>query len=300
MNHDPLAYMNAQLDPITYVNGQFVPAKLATISPLDRGFIFGDGVYEVIPVFNGRLFHLEAHIQRLNQSLKGIKMEPPHTFDEWQAILTKLVQKNHSGDQWLYLQVTRGQELMRNHELPKNIPPTVFAISYSKNRVPKETLAQGIKVTTVTDIRWKFCNIKTISRLAYVLMFQEAKEQGFDEAIIMNNGYAYECTISNIFIVRHGVIYTPPKSSLLLSGITRDIILGLAEKHNIPYRESKIAERDLLKADEIWITSSIRGILPVVMVDNQPIGQGKAGPLWSKVWDYYAEEIAEFSMQVSH
>lgn len=286
--------------PVAFVNDQFVGALDAKISPLDRGFLFGDGVYEVIPVHNGKMFHFEAHIHRLEQSLKGIGMNNPKTLEEWHVLLEQLIEKNNGGEQWLYLQVTRGVELIRNHAFPNNIMPTVFAISYPKPKIPKEELSKGLKVTTVSDIRWKYCHIKTTARLAYVLMYQEAKQAGFDEAIIVNNGYAYEGTSSNIFIVRHGVIITPPKSPLLLSGITRDYLLSLAEKYKIPYRENKIPERDLIKADEIWITSSTRGVVPVVMLDNLPIGKGQAGPLWNKLWDYYAAEIAQLSLQVSN
>lgn len=286
--------------PIAYVNGEYVPAENAKISPLDRGFVFGDGVYEVIPVFNGKLFHLPDHIERLNRSLQGIRMEPPHTLEEWQKLLETLVQKNESGNQWLYLQVTRGVEWVRNHELPKDVAPTVFAISYPKVWADKDVLAKGQRVTTVTDIRWKYCNIKTSARLAYVLMYQEARDNGFDEAVIINNGFALEGTSSNIFIVRHGVIITPPKSPLMLSGITREHVLALAEKNKLPYRETKITERDLFKADEIWITSSIRGILPVVQLDGELINKGVAGPLWNILWDHYAKEIAEFSLRLSN
>ena len=286
--------------PVAYVNGEYVSAENARISPLDRGFVFGDGVYEVIPVHNGKLFYLDAHIHRLNQSLQGIRMEAPLALEDWRKLLEKLVQENGFGDQWLYLQVTRGVEVVRNHQIPVNITPTIFAISYPKTLRNKEECAKGLKITTVTDIRWKYCHIKSTSRLAYILMYQEAVDGGFDEAIIINNGQALECTSSNIFIVRHGVLVTPPKSPLLLSGITRDRILQLAEKHKIPYRETKITERDLLKADEIWITSSIRGVLPVVQLDTTAVNQGVAGPLWNKMWDYNAEEIAEFSMQLSH
>lgn len=282
--------------PFTYVNGQYVPANEAYVSPLDRGFVFGDGAYEVVPVHNGKLFHLEAHIRRLNQSLNAIRMEPPHTLQEWQNILNNVIQKNGSGNQYVYLQVTRGVEIVRDHLIPKDIKPTVFAISYPKTMKSKDELSVGLKATLVTDIRWKHCFIKTTSRLAYVLMYQEARDAGFDEAIIINNGLALECTASNIFMVRHGVIITPPKSPLILSGITRDRLLNLAEKHKIPYRETKIADRDLYKADELWISSSVRGVLPIVQLDGTPVGSGNAGPLWSKMWDYHVEEIAEFSM----
>ncbi len=289
---------------IAYLNGKFIPAEEASISPLDRGMVFGDGVYEVIPVFNRKILYLEEHLDRLNQSLQGIRMTLPHTHAEWKSLLTTLVEENnlnHGGEhQWIYLQVTRGFQLVRDHQIPNNLTPTVFAISYPKILTSKEEQAQGIKVIATTDIRWKYCYIKTTARLAYTLMYQEAKDAGVDEAIIINNGYALEGTSSNFFMVRHGVISTPPKGPLLLSGITRDKILALAEKHKIPYRENKISERELLKADEIWITSSIRGIYPVVEFNGEPISNGKAGPFWSKMWDYYAEDITNLSLSVSN
>ena len=285
---------------VAYLNGRFLPIEEAKISPLDRGFSFGDGVYEVIPVYNGKIYHLKSHIIRLNQSLQGIRMLPPHDFEEWDTILQTLVEKNAAADQWIYLQVTRGEEPSREIQFPNPVVPTIFAVSYPKVWRSKEEAALGIKVTGVTDIRWKYCHIKSTARIAYVLMLQEVKDSGFDEGIIMNNGFALEGVSSNIFIVRHGVIITPPKSPLILSGITRDRVLALAEKNKIPYRENKISERELSKADEIWITSSARGIFPVIDYSGTPVGNGKAGPVWDRLWDLYAEEIANFSLSVSH
>jgi len=283
-----------------YLNGQFLPLDEAKISPLDRGFLFGDGVYEVIPVYNNCLFHCEAHITRLNSSLAGIRMIPPLSYPEWETILETVVEKNGKEDQWLYIQVTRGIDSIRDHQFPKHVVPTIFVVSYPKTRLTKEEQSQGICVTAITDIRWKYCHIKTTARLAYVLMYQEAKDAGFDEGIIINNGYAQEGTTSNFFMIRHGVIMTPPKTPLLLSGITRDCILSLAEKNKIPYRETKISERDLQKADELWITSSTRGVYPVINLNGHAVGNGKAGPLWERMWTLYDAEVTHFSLSVSH
>ncbi len=282
-----------------YLNGRFLPIEDAKVSPLDRGFTLGDGVYEVIPVYDRKCFYLEPHLDRLNQSLQGIQMLPPHSHKEWREILETLVEKNDGTDQYIYLHITRGFQPLREHPFPKEIIPTVFAVSYPKPRMSKAEQAKGMKITLVTDLRWKYCHIKTTSRLAYVLMHQKAKDAGFDEAIIMNTGYAFEGTISNFFIVRHGVIITPPKSSQLLSGITRDIILMIAEKNKIPYRETKVSEGDLLKADEIWITSSTRGVSPVFQLNEHPVGTQNPGPLWEKMWDLYAAEITKLSLPVS-
>lgn len=281
---------------IAYVNGDYLPLEAAKISPLDRGFLFGDGVYEVLPVMRGHLLHLKPHIDRLNQSLKGIRMQPPLTHAEWEKVLKTLVQKNGSGEYWLYLQVTRGAEPVRSHTFPEKVNPTVFAVCFPNQPKSKEELRSGFKAIGVTDIRWKYCQIKTIARLAYVLMYQEAREAGADEGIIINNGSVLEGTSSNIFMIRHNVIITPPKSNQLLSGITRDSILSLAEVHHLPYRETKISERDLLKADELWITSSIRGIYPITEFNGQSVGSGKAGPIWEQMWDLYAEHCTALSV----
>lgn len=283
-----------------YLNGQFLPLTEAKISPLDRGVSFGDGIYEMIPVFNGKLFCLEEHLDRLNQSLNDIRMSLPHTHIEWRNILETLVKKNGSKDQWLYLLVTRGVDPVREPLFPLHQNPTIFAVSYPKVYPSKETQAKGVRVTNVQDIRWKLCTIKTTARIANVLMFQEAKEKGFDEAIIINEGYAWEGTSSNFFVVRDNTIFTPPKSNYLLSGVTRDQILAIAKKNNIPCQETKILAEDLLTADELWITGSIRGIVPVIAFNQHPIGKGIAGPLWSKMWDLYVKEINQFSLSFSH
>jgi D-alanine transaminase len=227
--------------PIAYLNGHFMPLKEAHISPLDRGMLFGDGVYEVIPVYNGKPFCLEAHIERLNHSLLGIRLPYPHSIAEWKQILETLVEKNGGHDQLIYLQVTRGVDTIRDHQFPHPILPTLFAYSYPKIYPSKEEQSKGIKAIAIKDIRWKNCHIKTTARIAYVLMLQQAKDQGCDEGVIMNTGYALEGTTSNVFIVRHGVMITPPKTSQLLGGITRDCVLSLAEKNKIPYRETKIS-----------------------------------------------------------
>lgn len=288
------------MDTFAYLNGQFIPSHTACVSPLDRGFIFGDGVYEVIPVYHNTFYCLEEHLDRLNQSLHGIRMTPPYSHTEWKTILKTLVQKNKVENQWVYVQVTRGVDPVRDHQFPKKTIPTIFAISYPKTLLSKQEQSQGIKTITVNDIRWKHCDIKTTARLAYVLMFQEAKDKGADEAIIINNGFVLEGTISNIFIVQKGVIITPPKSSQLLSGITRDRILLLAEKNKIPYRESNITEEDLIKAEEVWTTSSGRGLHPVIENNGKPIGAGKAGPLWNQLWDLYVREIDSLSLSIPH
>jgi D-alanine transaminase len=284
---------------IAYCHGHFAPLSETSISPMDRGFLFGEGIYEVIPVYNGHLFCLKEHLLRLNSGLAAIHLEAPYSDEEWEEILTTLILKNGAGDQCLYVQITRGSDVVRDPLFTTPLKPTIFAMSYPKPKPTKNTLTPGLKVTTVSDLRWKNCQVKATSRLAYVLMYNEAKALGFDEGIIMNTGYALEGTSSNFFMVRHGVLYTPPKSNQILSGITRDYVLELAEKHKIPYRENKISERELFKADEIWITSSIRGIVPVLELNGHPIGNGIPGALWERMWDLYAADITNIPVPVS-
>lgn len=287
-------------ESIAYLNTEYLPLSKAQISPLDRGFIFGDGVYEVFQVFNGYIFYLEPHIQRLNESLHAIGMEPPHTLEEWHNILNTLVKKNGGGHFSLYLQVTRGVDAIRKQAFPESCVPTVFAACFPFIPLSKAELRKGYKATAVTDIRWQYCHIKTTSRLAYILMFQEAKNQGADEGIIIRDGYALEGTSSNLFIVKDGVLITPPKSDAILSGIIRDIILKLAAANKIPYREQDIREEELNLADELWISSSVRGIYPILEYNNRTVGAGKPGQIWERIWDLYDEECNRISLSVSH
>lgn len=272
---------------IAYLNGEYLPLAEAKLSPLDRGFTFGDGVYEVMSILKGHIFRMKHHLKRLNQSLKAIGIDPPYTDTEWQHILQRLVTENQSDNAWIYLQMSRGTQSIRDLRFSTDLKPTIFISCLPKPIPSKAEVAQGLKAIAVTDNRWKWCQIKTTSRLAYVMMNQEAVEAGADEAIILHRGTVLEGIASNVFLVRHGIIITPPKSNQILHGITRDVLLELAEKNNLPYRENKISEQELRKADELWISSATRGVHPVVSLNGQPIHQGKAGPLWEKMFDLY-------------
>lgn len=280
---------NQSLTGIVYLNGRFMPLAEACISPLDRGFTFGDGVYEVMSVWQGQVFQVDDHIQRLNYGLQALGISEFLTQKRWHALLHELVQRNGGGNQTLYCQITRGPQATRDIRCPDNPTPTVFIFSNPQAKIDKPQVAQGLKAVAVTDIRWKRCDIKTTSRLAYVLMHQEATQAGCDEAIIIHNGVVLEGTTSNVFIIRHGVIMTPLKNQQILHGVTRDTILKLAEQHGLPYRQTKLSERDLTKADELWITSATRGVCPVVELNQTPVGPGTAGPLWYKMFDLYWE-----------
>jgi D-alanine transaminase len=259
-----------------YLNGEYLPLNEAKISVLDRGFLFGDGVYEVIPSYSGHLFHFQEHLERLENSLTAIRLANPHTREQWTKILTPLLDANF--DQYIYLQITRGVADKRDHAFPDNTPATVFAMC--SNIVPFAGLNTGIKAVSMDDSRWKLCNVKAITLLGNILHRQEAIDQDCAEALLVKDGYVTEGAASNVFAVIGGVLCTPPKGNDILPGITRDVILDIAQKNNIPCREDKISFAALQTASEIWVTSSTREIIPVVELDSKPVSDGKPGPVW--------------------
>jgi len=271
---------------IIYLNGKYQPDQDACVSVMDRGFIFGDGVYEVIPAYGGHLFRLAEHLQRLQNSLDAIRLPNPHTTPQWQTILETLIDKNNGGDLSVYLQVTRGPA-KRDHALPANIQPTVFAMANPLTPPTKESLKDGIKAITTQDYRWLNCHIKAISLLPNVLLRQLAIDAGATESILIRHNEATEGAASNLFIVENGVIVTPPKGPFLLPGITRDLILELANDNHISTEETTITEQRLRDADEIWMTSSTKEILPVTYLDGIAVGNGKPGPVWSRMVDLF-------------
>lgn len=272
---------------IVYLNGQFLPLNQAKVSVMDRGFLFGDGVYEVIPVYGGRPLRLDEHMQRLTNSLAGIRMQPPLSNAEWSGVFSRLIQGLE--DQSIYLQVTRGVAPKRDHAIPPDIEPTVFAMCTPIAPLPVD----GIRTITVDDIRWDWCHIKAITLLSNVLLRQEAIDRGCTEAILVRDGYAIEGAASNLFVLVDGVLVTPPKSNELLPGITRDLVLELAVQHGIPAQERRIALDELMSAPEIWMTSSTREIMPVIELDGAPVGSGLPGPVWQRMQALY-QDYKEF------
>ncbi len=272
---------------IVYLNGGFMPADEAMVPVLDRGFIFGDGVYEVIPVYSGRLFRLEHHLERLENSLAGIRLAPPRTREEWREILETLVERNGGGDQSLYLHITRGVA-KRDHGFPPEAVPTVFAMS-NPMADPAETLHDGIQAITVEDIRWKLCHIKSIALLPNILLRQQAIDAGAAEAVLLREGQVTEGAATNVFIVKDGVIVTPPKSNLLLPGITRDLVVEICQANAIPCEERDISEAELRGADEVWVSSSTKEVVAVISLDGKPVGVGVPGPMWRQVLGLYQD-----------
>ena len=268
-----------------YLNGRFIPLEQATVSVLDRGFNFADGVYEIIPVFSGRLFRLPEHLQRLENSLSGISLSLDYDGRKWRSMLDELLNLNRvSGDSTVYIQVTRGAA-ERNHFYQSGYTPTVFAMCKPLSGLD---VSMGISAILHQDIRWEYCHIKSVALLPNVLLKQYARDKdGSHEAILSRDGHVTEGAASNVFIVLDNTVRTPPKSNRLLPGITRDLVVELIGKTGEPCLEVPVAEQELLHADEIWITSSTLGIAPVVRLDGRPVGDGKPGPVWRATNDLY-------------
>lgn len=273
--------------PTIYLNGAFLPPNQAMVSVMDRGYLFGDGVYEVIPAYNGKPFRLDAHLQRLHNSLAEIRIREPMSTAEWRAMILELLEQNPGTDQSIYLQVTRGVAPKRDHAFDDSLVPSVYAMVTPIAASDPAVARDGIKTITLADIRWHACNIKAITLLANVLLRQQAVDAGAAEAILLRDGYATEGAASNLFIVKRGLLITPPKSSQLLPGITRDVILELAANNALPYREGDISEAELRDADEIWMTSSTKEILPVTTLDDAPVGNGKPGAVYQRMSGLY-------------
>lgn len=256
---------------------------------MDRGFLFGDGVYEVIPAYGGRLFRLRHHLERLDRSLAAIRMGNPHTLEEWQAVLGRLVAQLEAPDQAVYLQITRGVASKRDHAIPVGVSPTIFAMTNAIEPLAPEVASQGVAAITTLDLRWQLCHVKAITLLANVLSRAQATEAGAVEAILVRDGWVTEGSASNLFIIKAGELQTPPKSEFLLPGVTRDLVLEIAAKAGIPFRETSLPQEALGTAEEIWLTSSTREILPVTRLDGQPVGSGVPGPRWREMFALYQE-----------
>ncbi len=269
---------------IAYHNGEFKPLASVVISPLDRGFLFADSVYEVIPAYDGHLFRLAQHLQRLHLSLTAIGLELAISASAWSDLLNQLVRRNGGGDLAIYLQVTRGAPTVRDHGFPPGpTEPTVFAMASPLKPLPRTVYQEGISTITCEDIRWWRCHIKTTALLPNVLQRQQALDQGVADAILVRDGQLTEATAANVFLVHDQVILTPPRGPWILAGITRELILELASTKGIPYREQELPVTHLRQASEVWLTSSTKEIIPVTRVDHQPVGDGRPGPVWRRL-----------------
>ena len=278
--------------PQVYLNGRFMAPEAAQISPMDRGFLFADGIYEVIPAYNGVLFRFEEHLARLERSLAEVDIHNPHSREHWQTLCDELLQHNGGGNLSVYLQITRGAAEKRDHAFPSPaVTPTVFMMT-STIAVPaadSPDTAIGAKAITLDDIRWARCDIKSVSLLANSLLRQQAMAAGAAEAILLRDGFVTEGSASNVFVVKDGSIATPPKSHAILGGITRDLVVELCQQHGLALQEREITEMQLRQADEIWITSSTREVVPVTHLNDAIIGNGQPGPQWKTLARHYVQ-----------
>lgn len=277
-----------------YLNGQYLPLEEARISPMDRGFLFGDGAYEVIPVYSRRPFRLAEHLARLGRTLAALRLDDPLTPAQWEEVVARLVAGDNSHDQGVYLQVTRGAAPVRDQAFPNPpVPPTVFAYTAPLPTPSPALLAKGGAAITVADYRWLRCDLKTVSLVANVLLRQDSVDAGCCESILLRDGLVMEGSASNVLVVKDGVLLAPPKSHLILPGVTYDVVLELAAVHGIPCQVRPVSEAELRDADEVWITSSTKEVLAITTLDGQPVGKGPQaghpGPLWQRMLALYQD-----------
>lgn len=271
---------------IVYLNGRFLPLAEAAVPVLDRGFIFGDGIYEYVPVYGRRPFAIDGHLRRLQASLDAVRIPNPHGDAEWIALIAQMIERTPYDDQGVYLQVTRGVA-PREHGFPKTVTPTVFMMSNPLVTPSAAQIERGVTAMTLPDVRWLRCDIKSISLLGNVLARQAATEAACAEAVMLRDGFLTEGSASNVFAVKNGTLLAPPKDNLILPGITYDVVLDLARANGIPVETRRIAEAEVRAADELWLSSSSKEVLAVVTLDGKPIGNGKPGPLFRRMHTLY-------------
>ncbi|HEB81278.1 MAG TPA: D-amino acid aminotransferase [Gammaproteobacteria bacterium] len=276
-----------------YLNGDYLPLEDAKVSVMDRGFLFGDGVYEVIPVYDGKLVGLKKHLQRLQNSLDRVTLDNPLSAEQWLSLFSSLLDKNteQAGqpESAIYLQITRGVYPKRDLVIDPQYPPTVFAMVLPVTPPDLDRISAGITAITVDDFRWNACDIKSTSLIGNVMLKQQARAAGVDDAILIRDGLVTEGTASNVFLVKDEVLVTPPTSRCLLPGITRDLVIEIAKNNTILVEEREIKQGELDQADEIWMTSSTREIAPVIQLDGKAVSQGRAGDMWKHITGLYQQ-----------
>jgi D-alanine transaminase len=273
---------------MVFLNGRFVPLEQATVPVLDRGFIFGDGVYELIPVYSRAPFRMDEHLARLERSLAAVRIANPYPRDRWRSIILELVAQQPWEDQGVYLQVTRGVA-KRDHAFPAGVEPTVFAMSNPLVNPPRELVEKGVAAVSAPDNRWLRCDIKSISLIGNVLLRQQSADAGAAETILFRDGILTEASASNVFVAKNGLVLSPPKSNLILPGITYDVVVEIAQQLGLPLEFRDIREAEVRAADEVWVTSSSKEILAVIELDGKPVGEGRPGPLFRRAWEGYQE-----------
>ena len=269
--------------PTCYLNGEYLPIEAARISPLDRGFLFGDGAYEVMPVYGGRPFRLAAHCARLARSLAALRMNDPLTPEQWRGVFAGLIEAAERTDLYLYWQVTRGAESGRTHAPLPQIARTVFAFAAPWPSPPADLAERGVTCITAADTRWSRCDIKSTALLANVLLRQLAVDGAATETLLLREGRLTDASASAVHVVIRGEVLTPPNSHEILPSTTRTVIEELASRVGVPWRAAPVSEAQLRGAEEIWISAATREVQPVTRLDGQPVGTGRPGALWQRV-----------------
>lgn len=273
---------------MVFLNGKFMPIEQAHIPVLDRGFIFGDGVYELVPVYSRVPFRIDEHLARLERSLAEVRITNPYTRAEWREIIRRLAAEQPWEDQGIYFQVTRGVA-KRDHAFPAGTTPTVFMMANPLVNPPRELVEKGAAGASAVDNRWHRCDIKSISLIGNCLLRQVSVDAGAVETILFRDGRLTEASASNVFIVRGGTIFSPPKSNLILPGITYDVVVELAAQAGLPMEFRDVTEAEVRGADEVWVTSSSKEVLAIVMLDGKAIGEGRPGPLFRRMYQLYQD-----------
>jgi D-alanine transaminase len=275
---------------ICYLDGDFLPLDRARVSPMDRGFLFGDGVYEVVPVYSRHPFRLDEHLTRLDRSLAAIRLANPLAPDAWREIVARLVAEAEWDDQSVLLQVTRGPMEVRNHAFPATVTPTVFGLVEPLAAPPTGLRERGVAAVSAADFRWLRCHIKATSLLANCLLRQLAIDAGCAETIMFRDGILTEGAASNIFAVKDGVLLAPQQNHLMLTGITYDVVLELAATHGLKTEVRDITDAEVRAADELWLTSSTKEVLPIVALDGVKVGPGGTpGPVFAQMYGWYQD-----------
>ncbi len=283
---------------VVYLNGQFMPASEAKISPMDRGFLFGDGIYEVIPSYHGRCIGFSAHIQRLQQGLAALDIHSGLTEQDWRELVQQLLKENGAGNLGIYLHVSRGTDSKRAHAYPKDIAPTIFAYCFALSAEPEADQAKAprYKAVTAVDLRWQRCHIKSTALLGNVMHHQQAAALGLNECILFDEqDVLTEGSSTNVFIVKHGVVITPPLSHKILPGITRQLLLSILRQYSsLLVEERAVSKAELMAADEVWLTSSSKEVAAVVEIDGKVIGTGEPGVVWQQAQRLFRQHKYSF------
>lgn len=278
-------------DSIVYLNGQFLPLADAKISVLDRGFIFGDGIYEVVPAYNGKPFRMSGHLDRLERSLAAIGIQAPFDRQGWESLARDVLDRNGGGDLMVYMQITRGVA-KREHAFPAGVTPTVFCMASPFSRPTAQVREQGLSVVSLPDERWLHCEIKSVSLLGNVLAKQHAVQAGVDEVVQFRDGFMSEGALSNIWVVKNGTLLAPPKNNLILEGIRYGLMQELAEAAGIPFEARPIAQSEVEQADELMLTGATKEVLPITRYNGRPVGAGTPGPVYAKLRAGYDQALA--------